>query len=218
MSARARTIVRFASAILLAAAFSALPATRLPAQNLGPFRQFLGLEGSYERLQLDNGDGKTVGLNGYGTRLWVNLAPFSGPGTHAVDKLSLALFYFRTPSGNVAIATRHYGAEVNIYPLLVPIAKAIDPFLSLGLGAFRIDNRSSGAGQPAGGVTTVDIPAGSATNFAISPGMGIRVPIPNRFQLRLDARDVLGLNMRTANGVSRTSQSWQLTGSIGLTF
>lgn len=188
-------------------------------QNLGPFRQFLGLEGSYDRIQLDGGGGTRIGLNGYGSRLWVNLAPFSGPGTHFVDKLSLALFYFRTPRGNLgnpAIGTRHYGTEVNIYPLLVPMGKIIDPFLSLGLGAFRVDNRrTTGAGPLPGSAT---IASGSATTFAVSPGIGIRIPIPNRLQLRIDARDVLGLNSRTASGEKRTSQSWQFTGSLGLTF
>lgn len=45
------------------------------AQNLGPFRQFLALEGSYTRLQLDGGDGEDmIGLNGYSAHVWINAA------------------------------------------------------------------------------------------------------------------------------------------------
>jgi len=198
-----------ASCIAVAALFSVHPA-RLGAQNLGPFRQFLAFEGSYTRLELDAGEGNSrLGLDGYGGRLWINLAPFSGPNPNLIDKTALALFYFRAPRRN-GFSTRHYGAEFDIYPLHVPIGNFIDPFISLGLGSFRVDNRRSSV--------VGDIGTGSRSNFALTPGVGIRVPIPNRLQLRLDARDLIVFNRRSVSGESRTSHNPEFMAGLGLTF
>jgi len=207
-----RATKRFsACAIALAVSLSA-NASGLGAQNLGPFRQFLALEGSYTRLQLDVGAADSrLGLDGYGGRLWINLAPFSGPNPNLIDRTALALIYFRAPRGNDGISTRHYGAEFDIYPLHVPIGNFIDPFVSLGLGSFRIDNRP-------GPVVLGGIAPGSRSNFALTPGVGIRVPIPNRFQLRLDARDLIAFNRRNASGESRTSHNPEFMAGLGLTF
>jgi len=188
-------------------------APRLGAQNLGPFRQLLALEGSYQRLQLDAGEGSDrVGLDGYGVRLWINLAPFSGPRPNLIDKTAIALAYSTTFRGDDRIGTRQYGAELNMYPLHVPIASLIDPFLILGAGAFGIDNRNNT------GVVDDAFAAGSRSYFAFSPGLGIRIPIPNRLQLRLEARDLILFNRRDGSGDSRTSQSPQFMAGAGLTF
>lgn len=199
------------AAMALALLLAAVP---LSAQNLGPFRQFLALEGSYQRLELDAGDGNDrLGLDGYGTRLWINLAPFSGPRPNLIDKTAIALAYSSTSRGNEGVATRQYGAELNMYPLHVPVGNLVDPFLILGAGAFRIDNR-----QAAGTVTAGGFAAGSRSYFAFSPGVGIRIPIPNRLQLRLEARDLILFNRRDGSGDSRTSQSPQYMVGAGLTF
>ncbi len=78
----------------------------------------------------------------------------------------------------------------------------IDPFLSVAGGAFRI--RGSGA---------------STTRFALSPGGGIRIPIPNRFQLRADVRDAIVFNSRTGTGGSkRTAHNLEGQAALGITF
>ena len=207
--ARSLRMISMLGALLLASVI----APRLGAQNLGPFRQLLALEGSYQRLQLDAGEGSDrVGLDGYGVRLWINLAPFSGPRPNLIDKTAIALAYSTTFRGDDRIGTRQYGAELNMYPLHVPIANLIDPFLILGAGAFRIDNRNNT------GVVDDAFAAGSRSYFAFSPGLGIRIPIPNRLQLRLEARDLILFNRRDGSGDSRTSQSPQFMAGAGLTF
>lgn len=207
-----RRLVYATAAAVAALGLSMGAPARASAQNLGPFRQFLALEGSYERLQLDAGkDHDRIGLNGYGGRLWINLAPFVGPGAIG-DKAAIALFYFTTPGGERQLFTRHYGADLNIYPLHVPIGNLIDPVLSLGAGRFQINNS-----EPA---TTgqADIKRGRSSSFALTPGIGIRIPIPNRLQLRVDGADLIAFGRKDAVGASRTSHSWLITAGAGLTF
>ncbi len=208
-----RAMIRFSHCAVAGLALIASASTNpVGAQNLGPFRQFLAFEASYTRVQLDAGSGNDrLGLDGYGGRLWINLAPFSGPKPNLIGKTALALFYFRTPGGEDDIGTQHYGAEFDIYPLHVPIGNVIDPFVSLALGSFRIDNRRT--------ATPFDeIASGSRSHFALTPGLGIRVPIPNRFQLRFDARDIILFNRRNSSGESRTSHNPEFMAGVGLTF
>ncbi len=186
----------------------------LQAQNLGPFRQFLAFEGSYSRLQLDVGDGESrLGLNGYGGRLWINLAPFLPPGRGVKDHTAIALSYFKTVRDR-GIKTNYYGAELNLYPMHVPFGNLIDPFVSLGAGRFGISNRVPGTGA----TSSVDLDAGTRHYLALTPGIGIRVPIPNRFQLRFDAGDVILFNRRDRNGNGSTAHNPEFKAGIGLTF
>ncbi len=206
---------RLAGAIVVAVLLSGSTQT-LSAQNLGPFRQFLALEGSYTRLQLDGGDGEDmIGLNGYSAHVWINLAPFLGPGRGVKDRTAVALFYSVTPRDK-GISTRHYGAELDLYPLHVPIANLFDPFLSLGAGRFRLDNRNTSAGGD--GSSSPDIKLGSRHYFAFTPGVGIRIPIPNRLQLRFDAADLIVFNRKNLAEKSSASHSLSLEAGIGLTF
>ena len=176
MIARATRAIALGS-IALAALSVAVPADA-GAQALGPQRQFLSLEPYYSRMQLDNGDGSTrTGVNGYGGRLWVNLAPFSGPSPNVLGHMGLALFTTYYPDqANNGVSILHYGAEGDIFFANRPLGGVLDPFISIGGGAFR----------------TKDVNANqSATRFALTPGAGIRIPLANRFQLRGDAKDVL---------------------------
>lgn len=207
--------LRFLAAIGIAVLLAGNPRT-LHAQNLGPFRQFLAFEGSYTRLQLDGGDGEDmIGLNGYSAHLWINLAPFLGPGRGVKDHTAIALFYSATPRDK-GILTKQYGAELDIYPLHVPIANLIDPFLSLGAGRLRLDNRSTSAGGDSS--SRPDINLGSRHYFAFTPGVGIRIPIPNRFQLRFDAADLIVFNRKNLAEESSVSHSPLFKAGIGLTF
>ena len=178
--------------------------TSAGAQNLGPFRQFLAIEPYYARSVFDAGpDADRVGANGYGGRLWVNLAPFAGPHRTLISKGALAFFATYTPDQEGRNATvLHYGVQHDAFFLHTPIAKAIDPFLSVGAGGFRVKSGGS-----------------SSTDFAFSAGGGIRVPVPNRFQLRFDARDAMIFGSRTGTGGSkRTAHNFEFLGAVGITF
>ena len=198
----ARTVALGAAAVVGVASASPSHAS---AQALGPQRQFLSLEPYYSRLQLDNGDGSArTGENGYGGRLWVNLAPFSGPSPNLLGHMSLALFTTYYPDqAHVGVSILHYGAEGDIFFVNRPLGGVLDPFISIGGGAFR----------------TKDINANqSETRFALSPGAGIRIPLSNRFQIRGDAKDVLLFGVPVTSTTKKTLNNYEFTGALGITF
>lgn len=194
---------RFKLRLVLALVLT-LPLAGIQAQNLGPFRQFLAIEPYYARTDLDAGPGvDRVGVNGYGGRLWVNLAPFAGPHRTLISKGALAFFATYTPeSAGRNAKVWHYGVQHDAFLLHRPFGSVIDPFLSVGAGAFRVSS---------GGT--------SSTDFALSPGGGIRIPIPNRLQLRFDARDAMIFGSRTGTaGAKRTAHNIELLAALGITF
>lgn len=193
---------RFISILALSVAF-AVGSTQASAQNLGPFRQFLAIEPYYAHTHLDVAEGSDrASLNGYGARLWVNLAPFAGPHRNLISHGALALFMTRSPANSSGVSVVHYGAQHDAFFVNRPIGGFLDPFISVGAGAFRTKVQSV-----------------SKTHFALSPGGGIRIPFPNRFELRGDARDAIVFNTRTgANGSKRTTHNLELMAALGITF
>lgn len=179
------------------------PLSHARAQALGPQRQFLAIEPYYEYARLDNGSTvPRTSLNGYGGRLWINLDPF-----HFIPGGSIALFTTYAPkqqSNNVTAV--HYGAEYDQFLVRRPLGGLIDPFIAVGGGLYR---------------TTADLGAARyrQTRWAVTPGGGIRIPIPNRFELRADAKDLIRFNTKTApGGTGRTTHNLLVQGALGITF
>jgi hypothetical protein len=179
-------------------------ARRTDAQALGPQRQFLAIEPYYERASFDAGVGVArQGTNSYGARLWINLDPF-----HFIPSGSIALFMSRTPSqGSTTsafngVTALHYGAEYDQYLVRRPLGGIIDPFLTVGGGRYRIGAEGS-----------------RQSYWTLMPGGGIRIPIPNRLELRGDVKDQM--IFRTPSGVAgakRTTNNLLLQGGVGITF
>jgi len=190
-------------------------APRAEGQNLGPFRQFLSVEPYYAFERLDVGDagrsagaasGSSLNLQGFGARLWLNSAPFG-----LTDHLGVGLFYTYTPTQQDRGATiMHYGGQLEIFPVHRPLGNVLDPFITVGAGAFRLNTFGGEAG----------ISRGAVTRLSVLPGVGLRIPIPNRFQIRIDARDAIIFNsdVGTAPGETRTAHNLEATASLGLTF
>lgn len=191
-------------AVLAAAIASASPA-RAGAQALGPQRQFLSLEPYYARMMFDAGSGSSrVGANGYGGRLWINMAPFSGPDPNLLGHMGLALFATYVPDqASRGASFVHYGLEDDIFFVNRPLGGVIDPFISVAGGAFR---------------TKVFATGDATTKFALTPGAGIRIPLANRLQLRVDAHDVLLFGVPDGSGGNRTTSNYEFTAAAGITF
>ncbi len=189
------------AAALVAGALSA------HAQALGPQRQFLALEPFYEHAALDLGSTASKDqLNGVGGRLWVNLDPF-----HFILNSSLALSgsYGGFGSGNRTKYTT-YGAEYNQFFVRRPLGGFIDPFLTLGGGAIRIKNVAANA---FGAVNT------HRTYGTLTPGGGIRLPFPNRFEIRGDVKDLIIFGTPTGTAsAKRTTNNLLFQAGLGLTF
>lgn len=188
---------------VLTAAMLVAGASSAHAQALGPQRQFLAIEPYYEYTRLDAGSGSSnTTLNGYGGRLWINLEPF-----HLIPHGSIALFTSYAPkqaTGNVTAL--HYGAEYDQYFVRRPLGGLIDPFLAVGGGLYRLETDLGSARY-------------RQRHWALSPGGGIRIPMPNRFELRADVKDLIRFNARTApTAAGETTHNLLVQGALGLTF
>ncbi len=176
------------------------------AQALGPQRQFLAIEPYYERSSFDVGDGVSKQKrNGYGGRLWINTDPF-----HFIPNGSIALFTTFAPKTTSASGIRSdaltYGLEYDQFFVRRPLGGVLDPFLTIGGAVYRIGTES--------GSRTIHKSYG-----ALVPGGGIRVPMPNRFELRGDVKDLILFNQsRTTTGQHRTTHNLLLQAGLGLTF
>ena len=176
------------------------------AQALGPQRQFLAIEPYYERTMFDVGAGRSKqSRDGYGGRLWINTDPF-----HFIPNGSIALFTTYSPKTTSDAGVRsdalNYGLEYDQFLVRRPLGGVIDPFLTLGGSVYRIGTVTSSQ--------TIHKSYG-----ALIPGGGVRIPIPNRFELRVDGKDLILFNQaRTSTGASRTTHNLLLQAGLGLTF
>ncbi|MGH9420162.1 MAG: hypothetical protein ACRD3J_09320 [Thermoanaerobaculia bacterium] len=179
-------------------------------QALGPHRQFGALEPLYAYTSIDVGGGNRVSLNGYGGRLWLNLAPFSGPANNLIGKTTLGLFVLTTPSqGNSGVTLHEYGADADIHFADRPLIGFFDPYILVGGSAIRLNVAGTNTGLATGG----------SSRFALAPGGGLRAQIFNRFQLRGEAKDLIILANHTSTaGKNRTTNNLQVVTSIGYTF
>ena len=178
----------------------------LGAQALGPQRQFLAVEPYYEHTSLDLGSATSKDqLNGFGARLWINLDPF-----HFITNSSIALFGSHAPSqSGRAVSMTTVGAEYDQFFVRRPIGGLIDPFLTLGGGAtFIRGERSAVFGR-----------IGSEHAFgSLIPGGGVRIAIPNRFELRGDVKDLILFNTPLGTGGGTRTNNLLLQAGLGLTF
>ena len=198
-----RNVIR-AAVVAIGAVTLAQP---MLAQALGPQRQFLAVEPYYERTQLDVGStASKVNLNGFGARLWINLDPF-----HFILNSSIALYASHAPSqsGNAA-SLYTYGAEYDQFFVRRPLGGVIDPFITAGVGRTRIRNESP---------TLLGAVGSSSTYTSFPLGGGVRIPMPNRFELRADAKDLIILSTPSGTaGASRTTNNFVFQAGLGLTF
>jgi hypothetical protein len=151
------------------------------------------------------------GVNGYGGRLWVNLAPFAGPHWNLISHGALGLFATYSPRREgLTPSVWHIGAQHDAFFVNRPLGGLVDPFVSLAGGAFH----TGATYNPA-----LNLLSPSNTRFALSPGGGIRIPIPNRLQLRGDFRDAIVFRSPTGpNFVSRTTHNLEFQVALGITF
>lgn len=195
----------------LLSALAAVSGSVASGQALGPQRQFGALEPLYAYTSIDVGPGgNRVSLQGYGGRLWLNLAPFSGPANNLIGKTTLGLFALTTPSqGSSGVTVHQYGADADIHFADRPLVGFFDPYILVGGSAIRLNVAGGGTGLATGG----------STRFALAPGGGLRFQILNRFQVRGEAKDLIIFSNRTSTaGKSRTTNNLQVVTSLGFTF
>ena len=178
----------------------------LGAQALGPQRQFLAIEPYYEHTALDLGTtAATDQLNGFGARLWINLDPF-----HFIPNSSIAIFGSNAPSqSGRAVSMTTVGAEYDQFFVRRPLGGLIDPFLTLGGGSTIIRGQRV---SPFGAIRS------QHAYGSLIPGGGIRLAIPNRFELRGDVKDLILFNTPVGTSGGTRTNNLLLQAGLGLTF
>jgi len=168
----------------------ALPAQRADGQTLPSWAGRPSLEAGYTQLRFD-GDGSTLGAHGVGGRLMWNVAPATGGAAGLASRTDLGLYGTYTPDQRFGQGLRlgSYGGGVtaDVRPLASSIAGRVDPYVSLGAGALRVNVDRASLTTPA----PSPLLERSRTTFALTPGAGLLVRLTPGAALRGDVRNVM---------------------------
>ena len=166
------------------AAALCLCAAPLPAAaQLGPHGERayrFSVDAHLTRLWFDDealpGAGTTE-VGGYGGRLMYHPASSTRGPRSLLGRSSVGVFSeYTADQGSPAASSLHYGLEVDASLFAFPLfGGALDPFVSLAAGVMS---------------TSVDLDGGSVDrdDFALTPGLGIRVPLYRALGVRGDLR------------------------------
>jgi len=203
---RTRQIGLVAGAIALLGATTAVRAGAqdTPDQSMGPSR--VSIEPYLAHYFLDDPTGgDREGLGGVGVRAMLGRGAVVGGMNTFFTRARAGVFITYTAEQN-NFSTFHFGGQAEVPLFAAPVGGGyLDPFVSLGLGAFR---------------TKIDVPAGtgvpagfSATNtdIALTPGIGTLVPLFGAIAFRGDIHDVIVFGDETSN-------NWEFEGGISIGF
>jgi hypothetical protein len=92
---------------------------------------------------------------------------------------------------------------------MIPAGGFFDPFLFVGVGGLRTEFGDGDVGRF----------RGESTEFALSPGLGVRIPLGNILEVRADGTDVIVFDGRTgAGGEEETTHNFKFSLGLNLAF
>lgn len=155
----------------------------------------ISVEGFITQYWLDDpSPGGRVGVGGGGARIMANLGGSSDAQSFWWRRPSAGIFVVATAE-QAGISTFHVGGQFDTHlfrgPLSGRFRGMVDPFLSIGIGAFRLSAGESLPGLPAD--------ERSSTEFTAVPGAGTHIRLTRRFALRGDLRDVVVFGPETTH-------------------
>ena len=152
----------------------------------------------------DQGTGTRPELGGAGARLMTNLGRVTRSNNTWFTRSSLGVFGVYTAKQKDNDSTSwHVGGELDAVLLPSPVATVLDPFLSVGAGAFHTRLK---VGTLLGGEETV-----TNTDFALTPGAGTYFHFTPNISLRGDLRDVIIFG-------DETTHNFEASAGISLNF
>ena len=135
-----------------------------------------------------------VAVGGGGARVMINLGGSSDAPTLWGRRPSVGAFLVVT-SEQKEIETFHVGGQFDAHLFRGPLGGrfrgVVDPFFSIGIGAFRLSASESLLGLPAD--------ERSSTEITAVPGAGTHIRLTRRFALRGDLRDVVIFGQETTH-------------------
>ena len=152
----------------------------------------------------DAGSGSRPEIGGGGARVLFNLGSAARSTSAWFTRSSLGAFAVYTPKQkDDDVTTLHYGGELDAQLLPHPLLGFLDPFLSVGAGAFRTQ-----AEVPLllGGTEKV-----TNTDFALAPGAGTYFHFTPNIAVRGDVRDVVIFG-------DKTTHNYEASAGLSLNF
>jgi hypothetical protein len=165
-------------ALAIAAAASAVAATPLAIvaqEAAGPQPYRFTVEGYLSQMSLDSDASSRTGLGGFGVRAMFNRSTVAAAARSFFDRASAGAFW--TYAKKSGVSFNHIGGEVDVALVPAPINGRFDPLISLGAGIFRASAPSGVSGAKL-----------TSSDFAITPGAGIRIPFFSGIGARGDLR------------------------------
>jgi hypothetical protein len=135
------------------------------------------------RYALDNRVGTSKqNLDGFGLRLMYERRDPTRPAASFLDRTRGGAFAtYTAKQGSPNLSTLHIGLQTDLSFLQNPLGGVIDPFFSFGIGIFR-SSRENLVTSTRAGKRIVE------SDFALTPALGTRVGLLDRFGARLDLR------------------------------
>jgi hypothetical protein len=140
------------------------------------------------------------GVGAVGARLMWPLASLSG--SPLLTRASLGGYVVHSPEDEELTRSWRYGAQADVRVTRLPVAGRVDPLVSLGVGASRMQQPPAPVGREARVSQT-------RTYLSVAPGVGLRLLVTPGLGLRGDARQVLDFS----EGVQRRVE---LSGGLSL--
>ncbi len=178
----------------------------------GPVPQ--AVEYFVSRARLTLGDGERADLGGVGGRVLWSLAPVAArSGLPLLERVAVGGYLVHASAALEERELWHYGIETDVRLTRAPLAGRIEPLVTLGIGSIRQEEPgTSHLLAPTGPVVygstdPAAVPSKSApsaetefaaytqtiTSLALTPGIGVRIRLLPRVDLRSDLRSVVGL-------------------------
>ncbi len=123
-----------------------------------------------------------IGVGGGGARVMLSMGGSSDAQGFWGRRPAAGVFLVAT-SEQKGISTFHVGGELDMQLFRGPLRGMFDPFISIGLGAFRLSADEDVIGIP--------LDDRASTEFTAVPGAGVHIRLHPRFSLRGDLRDVV---------------------------
>lgn len=155
------------------------------------------VEGFVTQYWLDDpGPSGRVGIGGGGARIMLNLGGSSDAEGFWGRRPAAGAFLVATPEQK-GISTFHVGGQLDAHLFRGPLRGFLDPFISIGLGAFRI--------SPDEAVISLPGEDRPGTELSAVPGAGTHLRLSPRFALRGDLRDVVIFGQETTHNLEASA-------------
>jgi opacity protein-like surface antigen len=143
--------------------------------------------------------------------------------TFSAPRAWLGGYLLHAPGSAPDVSLTHYGVEGDFHLVQQPLASRVSPFVSLGVGAVRVEQPARMVMLPAMPILA-DEAAGPGlrlrtpfpapddevtTSLSLAPGVGAQVHLAPGLALRGDVRGVIDFR-------ERTTRTLELTGGISL--